>query len=642
LRGRAIKSLRRLDGYDFEFDVEYDNANRVTSATYPDGSIIAYTYDQASRLTSIHAAHLGIELVPSMQYDGRGLLSEARYGDGSILEWQYDALMRRAQMGSSSPDGELFQGWDYIRDRNGNLESITDRESGPISSSGRFTYDAGYRLIEAHWNPDSSDAEQVNYELDKLDNITRMTSSKQDHSISNLGQFHYDSIAPGAVTQVGDLMMGYDAAGHMTERGSHRYQWDFMGRMTSATDGEQPIAQFTYGPNQSRIAKNDRFGYMLYPSKTFEIRDGISTLYIKMQGHRMARIENDSLATQLLDDVSGDERIGVVDAWMLRHEDSNRLLQTSVRRLLMETGPDDGTTYLHHNHMGSITTATGLKNTEHRVIGARSFDAAGAVQNSVGYTDEYGFTGQELDQSTGLIHFDWRYMDPMIGRWLSIDPSFKVLSPDNLMRPGEQTAPYTYVANNSINYIDSHGLDVTVLEDKSSSHVSEITINQTPITLVESTIKYTQSGSQKINTFMHYTVIIHDDVEMSTTTDISIKLAELTGVPPSRINALTFNTLQNAINKKGKSFKFFSGKEVWKANALMQKSKLKDALKNEEHAKTLTAVVKMDDFASAFGLIEFFNSDSMKRVSKKQKTKQKNKSKSNKNKKSNQTATKSQ
>lgn len=125
----------------------------------------------------------------------------------------------------------------------------------------------------------------------------------------------------------------------------------------------------------------------------------------------------------------------------------------------MEIGPDHGVTYLHHDHLGSLTMASGLENGLHVVLGKRMFDELGQSHfEEQGYVDEYGFTGQELDSSTGLNHFDWRYYDPQKGRWLSSDPLFSTLTESNLGRLGESTTAYAYVAGNWLTAFDNTGL----------------------------------------------------------------------------------------------------------------------------------------------------------------------------------------
>ncbi|MEO1266864.1 MAG: RHS repeat-associated core domain-containing protein, partial [Myxococcota bacterium] len=146
------------------------------------------------------------------------------------------------------------------------------------------------------------------------------------------------------------------------------------------------------------------------------------------------------------------------------------LLWSSVRRLLVETGPADGATFLHHDHLRSITLATA----EGEVVGRRSFYPMGQVRDTVGYVDTYGYTGQEHD-ATGLIHFDWRYYDPQIGRWLSIDPAFATAQTDALGKLGESTTAYAYVANNFANLIDPTGLETGKTKAKTPSGTGKST-----------------------------------------------------------------------------------------------------------------------------------------------------------------------
>ncbi len=60
-----------------------------------------------------------------------------------------------------------------------------------------------------------------------------------------------------------------------------------------------------------------------------------------------------------------------------------------------------------------------------------------------------GFTGHEMDDETGLYYAAARYLDPVIGRWTSVDP----LGGDY---PGHSV--YDYVLNNPANLIDPSGL----------------------------------------------------------------------------------------------------------------------------------------------------------------------------------------
>ena len=64
---------------------------------------------------------------------------------------------------------------------------------------------------------------------------------------------------------------------------------------------------------------------------------------------------------------------------------------------------------------------------------------------------KHKFTGQELDDETGLYYYGARFYDPAIGRFISADsivPDFS--NPQSLNR-------YSYVFNNPLSYRDPNG-----------------------------------------------------------------------------------------------------------------------------------------------------------------------------------------
>ncbi|MFO0750360.1 MAG: RHS repeat-associated core domain-containing protein [Myxococcota bacterium] len=91
------------------------------------------------------------------------------------------------------------------------------------------------------------------------------------------------------------------------------------------------------------------------------------------------------------------------------------------------------------------------------LIAERSFFPHGAERASTGWVDELGFTGQELDESSGLLHFQKRSLDLGSGRWASVDPKFAVLDASLVQRLGEATTAYAYVANNFASAVDPDG-----------------------------------------------------------------------------------------------------------------------------------------------------------------------------------------
>ena len=105
--------------------------------------------------------------------------------------------------------------------------------------------------------------------------------------------------------------------------------------------------------------------------------------------------------------------------------------------------------------MGSLVMATGATG---QILGERSYYADGQERQASGFVDAYGFTGQELDEGSGLLHFGYRDLDPLTGRWDASDPAFAVLNPEQSGANGEATTGYAYVGNRSFDAVDPTGL----------------------------------------------------------------------------------------------------------------------------------------------------------------------------------------
>ncbi len=73
--------------------------------------------------------------------------------------------------------------------------------------------------------------------------------------------------------------------------------------------------------------------------------------------------------------------------------------------------------------------------------------------SKMGITD-MGFTGHEMLDELGLIHMNGRIYDPLLGRFLSADPTVQFLGfCDSYNR-------YSYVLNNPLRYTDPSGYNI--------------------------------------------------------------------------------------------------------------------------------------------------------------------------------------
>ena len=109
-------------------------------------------------------------------------------------------------------------------------------------------------------------------------------------------------------------------------------------------------------------------------------------------------------------------------------------------------------------HLGSASTATSANGL---VSWRQQYKPFGETMNTLPVGDDLdGFTGHIKDSATGLNYMQARYYDPIIGRFLSIDPiNFTPETPQMFGR-------YTYVNNDPVNGVDPSGLAACPADDK--------------------------------------------------------------------------------------------------------------------------------------------------------------------------------
>lgn len=112
--------------------------------------------------------------------------------------------------------------------------------------------------------------------------------------------------------------------------------------------------------------------------------------------------------------------------------------------------------YNHHDHRENVTFESTHGG---HPLGRGRYRPFGAKDPNVNVVNSYGFSGQEQDHSTGLLHFRHRHLDPVSGRWTSPDPHFTPLTRDKVRKHLESaTSAFAYVANTPLNAIDPLGL----------------------------------------------------------------------------------------------------------------------------------------------------------------------------------------
>lgn len=198
-----------------------------------------------------------------------------------------------------------------------------------------------------------------------------------------------------------------DAAGNVTSRGSDSFTWDWSSRLTGATVGSDS-STYTYDADGVRTTKTT---------------GGATTAYLWDRQSGLPLVVDDGTNGYLH---AGDVKATVATSGGNRTE------------LLADA-------------LGSVRGSTDGAGT---LTGTAGYDVFGDERGASTTGSLYGFTGEQTDPETGLLHLRARQYEPGTGRFLSRDS----VSPN---APGTQGFhAYAYVANNPMTWVDPSGHSV--------------------------------------------------------------------------------------------------------------------------------------------------------------------------------------
>jgi len=143
----------------------------------------------------------------------------------------------------------------------------------------------------------------------------------------------------------------------------------------------------------------------------------------------------------------------------------------------------------YFNHYGdTVGNLKQVSDVSGAIVTEKKYDAFGNERIVAG-TDHlgYGYTGEQIDAQTGLIYLRARYYDPMLGRFISVDPYL-----GRLEVPESQNR-FIYVHNNAVSFTDPSGLMPMTGCEMSSGGCYEPDVNgphQPPDYVLQATFEY--------------------------------------------------------------------------------------------------------------------------------------------------------
>ncbi|TFH40577.1 MAG: hypothetical protein E4G94_09355, partial [ANME-2 cluster archaeon] len=453
----------------------YDGLNRLIEIVYPDGKTVGYSYDaRGNRLMMADS-----QGTTNYQYDEMNRLLSVLNPGGQKVGYEYDAAGNRLQI--TYPDNKMTS---YAYDATNRLIGVTDRNGGitsntydangnligityPNSMKTEYVYDEGNRLVELINKNDAQIVSSFTYSMDDVGNrlsvdelfsgrfedATQTTNyeyddlyrlTKVDYPFDKIVQYNYDPMG-NRISMISTIdgmdytvNYNYDAADRLLQSGKVTYSYDNNGNFVKKV--ENPGRVFAYG--------YDGANRLSSITTLFGAQRDIYTFEYDGDGNRISKNRNNDKSTQFSKYVLD---VNSMLPQVLTESDGKGInTYTYGTDLISMTDPHRDEFYYHNDGLGSVRS---LSDSKESIKNIYLYDAFGQVQKELGHVDnDFQFTGEQMDDETGLIYLRARYYDPSIGRFITKDPFAGFISDTQSLNR------YSYVKNNPVNFIDPFGL----------------------------------------------------------------------------------------------------------------------------------------------------------------------------------------
>lgn len=380
-----------------EVDYSYDGFGQLLSQSGTDRNV-SYTYDAAGNITGITYPD-GTSISREMDLAGR--ITKITDWSGITYELAYNAAGQVAELSSST-------GHKYAAQYDG-LQLVsknwTDELNAVIATFG-YDYESSGLLASDSKALGSQPAAERDFQFNDNDALTAVNEEEvtwDSRLLTSTGDtaLAYDSITSRltVATRGSDTTsFTYDDRGNRlsstTGEDTNNYEWNLLDQLTKLDN-----TSYTYGANgiRTKVGNNTQ----VYDQGLKLLTDGEMKYLWSADGALLAQAPLESVA-------AADTQYAVTDG------------MNSVYAVLDE---------------------------QLAVLGEYNYTAFGERTLTTGAdVSSMGFTSEQHD-SSGLIYLRYRYMDPTVGQFISVDPLI-----------GSTLDPYGYASGNPLQMTDPLGL----------------------------------------------------------------------------------------------------------------------------------------------------------------------------------------
>ena len=444
----------RVTSYNFDESLSRSGNLDPISMIYPDGREVEYHYDGINRLNQINDTNH--PSIVAYDYIGRTpRILQKPYQNGTLKTMQYDGIRRPTQLLTAFSQQPII-GFEHDYDKEDN--KLNERKLHDSINSELYAYDSAYRLTTFDRGTLNTGGTAIttptitagvlqlrDWTLDGVGNWQTNDSQNVGGALLAATRTHtnFNEIAEENVGGASSpRLFDNDSNGNLLTDDTYDFQWDALNRLRTVTriSDDLQVAAYTYSCDNKRMAKT------LQPTASTPA----STTHYYYSGWRVC--EEYTL------NGSGTETLKYQYVWGATYHDElitrdDRTTATTVGQLNDGTGSDRQ--FQHGNTLFSIfavTDETGavLERYQYDPYGNQTvMDASFTVLSDSAIDQEFSYTGQRLEDETGLYYYKNRYYSPDQGRFISRDP---------IGYDSGSLGLYEYAQSKPIDFADPFGL----------------------------------------------------------------------------------------------------------------------------------------------------------------------------------------
>jgi RHS repeat-associated protein len=400
----------------------YDADNRQTGINYSDGSKVAYTFDADGDRLNIADAHgstsyaydalnrilstafLGVNM--QYGYDAVGNRTSLQYPDGSLIAYVYDQDNRMSQVTDWQSRNST-----YAYDAVGNVTKMTY----PNSVAEQLAYDPANRLTQIVDQKGAGAFRTLAYSLDAVGNRTNVT----DNGLVTKYTYNTLNELKSSTTAKAKTSWDYNAVGNRTDQvtptGTTAYTYNAAEQMLTAGS-----TTFTYDKNGNRlteVSSSSTTTYSYDPANrllSVVSPSGTSSFTYDGDGNRVTQTIPSGTYSYVND-------TNVPLPVVVNENGPDGAIDYGYGLGLLESSSSGFNYFYNFDALGSTSDLTDATGTVQETYSYDAWGNALTDTGSVGTKNKFQFTGQALDPATGLYFMRARYYESTTGRFLSRD-----------------------------------------------------------------------------------------------------------------------------------------------------------------------------------------------------------------------------